>query len=283
MSSRPTDPAYLRQLVTDVIAFREAFEKWMEFHVSLSGMGGAVAPAVALRETVTDHAVDTAADDVSRAAGRIGEVARLTGSTMVVQGAGAIDPFVNWQSVARPKPLLEPRDIRSCCEFALGRLESLINAAEAQAPPEVGIDSMHPLVWGAAADLWNDGYRRLAVEAAASAVVGQIKTRTGRTNDQDSPVLQQVFHNEDPKPGQPRLRWPGDPADLTVKSIRDGLARFAPGVQLLVRNPAAHSAAELDEQDALERLCAYSLLARHVAGCKLEQHPDDQPSAQQSP
>jgi hypothetical protein len=60
-----------------------------------------------------------------------------------------------------------------------------------------------------------------------------------------------------------------------VKSIRDGLARYAPGVNLLVRNTAAHVDSELDEQDALERLCVYSLLARCIESCVLEQHPDD--------
>ena len=45
--------------------------------------------------------------------------------------------------------------------------------------------------------------------------------------------------------------------------IRDSAA----GTQLVIRNPATHSQAELSEQDGLERLAALSYLARMLDVC----------------
>lgn len=59
----------------------------------------------------------------------------------------------NWQTITRPKPLLEPSDILDSCEQAIGRLNGLILRAEAERPPTIGAEAMHPTVWGAAARL----------------------------------------------------------------------------------------------------------------------------------
>ncbi|WP_374192580.1 MULTISPECIES: TIGR02391 family protein [Rhodococcus] len=47
------------------------------------------------------------------------------------------------------------------------------------------------------------------------------------------------------------------------------LQLFALGVQLAIRNSAAHGTTEMTEQEALERLSTLSLLARCVEGCDL--------------
>lgn len=56
--------------------------------------------------------------------------------------------------------------------------------------------------------------------------------------------------------------------------MNDGLRQFAPGMQMTIRNPAAHSLDELTDQEALERLAALSLLARWVDECDLQSAPD---------
>ena len=179
----------------------------------------------------------------------------------------------------RARPVLEPADITDACDNIVGRLRDLLAQAEAQLPPAVGAEAMHPIVWGASKKLLEDGYYRLAVRAAAEAVVQVVKTMTGRNDAPESSLWQDVFSDKAPTPGHPQLRWPGDPSDQTVKSMNDGLQRFAPGVQMTIRNPLTHVVDELDQQAALERLSTLSLLARWVDECQLIRHTEQMASA----
>lgn len=120
---------------------------------------------------------------------------------------------------------------------------------------------MHPTVWGAAARLRGNGHFREAVAGAAEAVVLMVKTRTKRNHIAETSLWHQAFSDKDPQPGQPRLRWPGDPTDRDVSTMNAGLRSLAPGVQMTIRNSAAHGLGELDQQAALERLSNLSLLA----------------------
>ncbi|WSS31925.1 TIGR02391 family protein [Streptomyces sp. NBC_01185] len=70
-------------------------------------------------------------------------------------------------------------------------------------------------------------------------------------------VYEKVFASKNPM-----LAWPGDPSDRTVSSMQNGLAKYAPGVDMTVRNTATHVASdEMTAQQALERLATLSLLA----------------------
>jgi hypothetical protein len=135
---------------------------------------------------------------------------------------------------------------------------------------------MHPVVWGAARRLWRDGHFREAVAGASEAVVAVLKARTKRNDLSATDLWRQTFSEKEPRPGQPRLRWPGNPQDQDVKTMNSGLLSFAPGVQMTIRNSAAHGLGELDEQSALERLAALSLLARWVDDCDLVEMPEQQ-------
>lgn len=84
----------------------------------------------------------------------------------------------------------------------------------------------------------------------------------------------------EPTPSKPKLLWPGDDNDLTVKSMRGGtrrlakgLADFATGVNLTIRNVATHAGGELSEQEGLERLAAYSYPARLLDQCEIPTTP----------
>lgn len=184
-----------------------------------------------------------------------------------------VDPIAAWATVTTPKPALEPQNIIDACNQMIGHLDDLIARAEAEAPPKVGVAGMHPLVWGAAKGLWRDGHYKQAVHTAADAVVQHARSITGRRDGSDTSLWQQLFSSEAPKPGSPRLRWPGNPSDQTVKTMNDGLQRFAPGVQMVVRNTASHGQDEMSEQEAAERLATLSLLARRVEECKLDEAP----------
>jgi hypothetical protein len=116
---------------------------------------------------------------MNRLAGTLMDLSSVTSVRIGVQGVGPIDPFVNWESIVLPKPLLEASNVRACCLQAAGRLEGLSARAAALASPSIDPDLLHPLVWAAALRLWNDGHRRLAVAPAAEAVTGQMKQLTG--------------------------------------------------------------------------------------------------------
>jgi uncharacterized protein (TIGR02391 family) len=195
------------------------------------------------------------------------DLSSVTGVLMGVQGIGPIDPFVNWESITLPKPLLEASNVRACCLQAAGRLEGLAARAAALASPSVDPVLLHPLVWAAAQRLWNDGHLRLAVAAAAEAVTGQMKQLTGRNDAPDTSLWQQAFSKDQPEPGKPRLRWPGDPTDQDVKTMNDGLRQFSAGANMVIRNPATHVQRDPTEQEALERLATLSVMAHFVDRC----------------
>jgi hypothetical protein len=266
------NPDYLRALAQEVKAFKSALQSFLELHVENTGpmaVARGMMPAVMPRDGASDEEIERRKSAASVAAGRIGAVASLAGMYIQVQGAGTIDPFAAWLSITQPKPLLEPANILDACDQAIGRLEGKALKAEAELPPEIGVVSMHPLVWGAAGPLWRDGHYRQAVTAAAESLVAQVKARTGRNDVAETALWQEVFSDNPPTAGRPRLRWPGNPSDRDVKTMNDGLRQFAPGAHMVIRNPAAHSTDQMSEQDGLERLAVISLLARWLGECDL--------------
>lgn len=268
-------PDYLRQVAERVRDFRDAFESLMELHTSTwRGPGLGLVPAVSAREDADETELQARRTRVAEAAGRARQAPRLTGVVYHVQGLPRpVDPIAAWATVTTPKPALEPENIIDACNQMIGHLDDLIARADAEAPPRVGVTGMHPLVWGAAKGLWHDGHYKQAVHTAADAVVQHARSITGRRDGTDTSLWQQLFSSDAPKPGSPRLRWPGDPSDQTVKTMNDGLQRFAPGVQMVVRNTATHGQDEMSEQEAAERLATLSLLARRVEECKLDEAP----------
>ncbi len=98
----------------------------------------------------------------------------------------------------------------------------------------------------------------------------------GRHEVGDTVFWQQTLSPGDPVPGRPKLVWPGEDAALTVKSVRSGLeplakalAGLAAGLNATVRNVTTHTRDELTEQEAMERLAAYSYLARLLDCCEI--------------
>jgi hypothetical protein len=267
------NPEYLKALAEAVQEFRDALTDLLELYVPF-GMHVArgIAPPVVPIKDASEDEIAKRRSRVARASGRATEAVGLTNTYIMVAGAGRIDPIAAWSTITEPKPLLEPDNVLSACDSILGRLDTKIRRAEAEAPPTIGAASMHPLVWGAARPLWVDGHFRQAIAAAAETLIAQMKARTGRYDLSETPLWQQAFSDKAPEPGKPRLRWPGDPStNQDVKNMNDGLRFFAPGVQMLIRNPATHSIDEMSEQEAVERLAVLSLLARWVEQCQVEQ------------
>lgn len=266
-------PTYLRATARAVAEFQSALEAFLELHTINTTFARGIAPVAIRAEGVEPLAIQQARIKVDQAAGLACHAPSLTNLLIRVQTIDEpIDPIAAWHTITMPRPMLEPEEILSACGQMIGRLEAKAQIAEAEAPPSVGLESLHPLVWGAARRLWRDGHIREAVAAASSSVVTQVKVRTGRNDVPETSLWNETYSADVAKPGRPRLRWPGDPKDQDVKAMNDGLRRFAPGVQMTIRNGAVHGSEEMSQQDGLERLAALSLLARWVEQCELECH-----------
>lgn len=266
--------AYLDFLAARLDEFIQAFNEFMLLHVENVGPGAlarGVAPAVHVRDAADQVRVIELTQELHRLAGALMDLAGVTNVRVAVEGVPSpVDPFVNWATILRPKPLLEAADVHGCALQAAGRLQGLRVRALALAAPDLDPAQFHPLVWAAAQRLWNDGHRREAIAAAAEAVTSQMKHLTARNDASDTSLWQQAFSKEEPTVGKPRLRWPGDLADQDVKTMNEGLRQFAPGANMIIRNPATHKAEDLSLQQGLERLAALSLLAHFVDDCVVE-------------
>ncbi|MEU6680997.1 TIGR02391 family protein [Streptomyces sp. NPDC046925] len=261
------NPEYLRKTTDAVAEFKSAFKAFMELHVETkdAGVGRGIMPAAIARDGVSPEELQAATDRVARAAGRASAAPGLTRMYIGVSTLPEpVDPIAAWRSVTLPKPVLEPGDVLDSAEQILGRLEALTDKAEAELPPTTGVEAMHPTIWGAARKLWLDGHFRHAVQSAAETLTSQVKARTGLANMDATNVYEKVFSAK-----SPLLTWPGDPSDRTVSSMQSGLSKYAPGLNMTVRNTATHVASdEMTAQQALERLAALSLLAHWIDECE---------------
>jgi Protein of unknown function (Hypoth_ymh) len=115
---------------------------------------------------------------------------------------------------------------------------------------------------------WESAHYSDAVQRAATALSGQVNDLSGRYELGDNELMAQAFSLSAPM-GKPRLRWPGNDDDLTVKAMRVGILNTAQGVFSAIRNPATHTTDELPRQEAHEQLATLSVLARWIDRCEL--------------
>ncbi len=157
------------------------------------------------------------------------------------------------------------------CKYALGKLrtQAETRAKLGSSAPAMSADALHPLVWDAASGRWGAGHYSDAVQRAATFLNANVQDLTGRRDVSDSELMREAFSLSDPAPAKPRLWWPGDSADLTVKSMRVGILNMAQGVFSAIRNPATHSTDDMERQEALEQLATLSILARWIDRCEL--------------
>lgn len=246
-------------------------------HLSARGLF----PTAWTKEGVDAAQVNDRELDVAAAAGAAARAVSVTGSYVMVAGVGAIDPISNWFTTKNPKALLSPQDVRTTTAGVRGRLNGLLEDAEQayeDAPPPFTPANLHPVVWTAAAAHWTGHQFRVAVREAAEGLTLHWKERLGVHDVDDTGFWQQTLSVGDPSPGKPKLVWPGVVSSKTVKSMRGGLeplakalTNLATGLNLTIRNVATHSQNELPEQEAMERLSAYSYLARLLDECEIRE------------
>lgn len=276
---------YLERLLGAVEEFEHAFELWMETQVESDHMSSrGLFPTVWTKEGQDPTELQRLELDLAETAGVAARAVAITGAYIAVAGMGAIDPIANWSLMSSPKALIAPQDVRRAAANVRGRLRAMISDAEAETKsgiPAFAPSQLHPLIWAAAADHWTTHQYRVAVREAAEALTIEWKTRLGRTDVDDTVFWQQSLSPGDPEPRKPKLAWRGDAADKTTKSMRGGIEPFtralnqlATGLNLTVRNVATHTRHELTEQEAMERLAAYSYLARLLDQCEIRRAED---------
>jgi hypothetical protein len=158
--------------------------------------------------------------------------------------------------------------IRSGLSKAVAAIEAMIEDVEASVSDPAlsapGVEGLHPWVSEPAARLWNDGYRRQAVQAAATLIEASLKSKLG-VFDANFVTLVNAFASGAPTERLPRLRLDdvGPESSDSWKNAHDGAAAFGRGCAMRIRNLYTHEGNESEQQD-LEALCALSLLARWV-------------------
>lgn len=271
---------YLNRLVAATEHFEEAFERWMatQGERDLTSARG-LYPTVWTKDDQDPAEVHSLEMDVAEAAGSAARAVPVTGAYLAVAGMGSIDPIANWALMSSPRALVSPQYIRTTAATIRGRLRAMIDEAEATAEsdiPAFAPAQLHPVIWSSAAAHWTVHQRRVAVREAAEGLTIHWKERLGRGDVDDTVFWQQSLSPGEPEPGKPKITWRGDPDDKTSKSMRGGLEplakalnAFATGLNLTVRNVTTHSRVELSEQEAMERLAAYSYLARLLDECEV--------------
>nr|WSS63115.1 TIGR02391 family protein [Streptomyces sp. NBC_01177] len=133
--------------------------------------------------------------------------------------------------------------------------------------PSLPADQFHPWVWDASRTFWESQHYRAAVHAAATSINAHLQKKLGRRDLADAKLVQEAFSDKAPEAGKPRLRVPGDQADPGVQTRQRGALQLAQGAYSALRNPAAHETGDLAEQEALEQLATFSLVARLIDRC----------------
>lgn len=166
---------------------------------------------------------------------------------------------------------------RDACRRLLARLENLEEVERrlggSDSSPRITAASLHPFIWTAAKAQWATGHRHEAVLAASKAVNSQLQAKISRRDVSERDLVRQAFSERDPAEGKPRLRFPHIKDEQTRESMRQGAMDFGAGCFAAIRNPVGHlpnDLVELDEQSALERLAALSLLARWIDEASVE-------------
>ncbi len=182
-----------------------------------------------------------------------------------------------WRHENEPSSQFEFQAERDACSRLLSRIASHEEItglfAEHDDAPQLSAGHLHPLIWTAASAQWSTGHRHEAVLAAAKAVNSRLQEKLGRRDLSDLKLVREAFGEKPPEPGRPRLRFPQIADEQTRKSMREGAMSFGAGCFQAIRNPLGHlpnEEHELDEQQALERLAALSLLLRWIDDAHLE-------------
>jgi hypothetical protein len=184
--------------------------------------------------------------------------------------------YPEWTSENAASKNDEFRTERDAAKRLLARLDSHAEVEEklgTDLSPRLSAAALHPLIWRGAQAQWSTGHRHEAVLAAAKAVNSHLQAKVSRRDISESDLIRQSFSDKPAEPGKPRLKFSSVIDYQTRESMRQGVMQFGSGCFAAIRNPVGHlpnDEIELDEQTALERLAALSLLARWIDEAHVE-------------
>lgn len=179
-----------------------------------------------------------------------------------------------WRKAPRPKhpdsDWTFHREWASRCRAALEREEELAERL-GDGAPEMDASNLHPWVWDSAAALWRTEHFALAVGQAAMRVNAETQAKAGRRDLSETDLFNQVFSTKEPKTNEPRLRLMANDGSKIYESVHRGARALAEGLYAGIRNPIAHEVGTVSpEQNALEHLAGFSILARWVDAATVE-------------
>jgi hypothetical protein len=185
--------------------------------------------------------------------------------------------YPNWRGENEEDRYFEFASERDACSRLLSRIASdaeiVAMFKDHDEAPQLSAGRMHELVWRAASAQWSTGHRHEAVLAAAKAANSRLQEKLDRRDLSEAKLVREAFSDKAPEPGKPRLRFAHIDDEQTRESMRQGVMSFGAGCFQAIRNPVGHlpnEQHELDEQAALERLAALSLLLRWIDEAQLE-------------
>ncbi|MET4646092.1 hypothetical protein ABID95_005849 [Streptomyces atratus] len=142
------------------------------------------------------------------------------------------------------------------------------------ASPSIAASALHPWVWDPAAPLWAAQAHQDAVLTAARTVNRRLQQKLARHDIGEMDLCMQSFDPKPPAPGKPRLRFDGDPDTPTWRARQEGAKYLSAGAFLGIRNLAAHEeTVTWTEQEALEYLGTFSVVARWIEECSVKTAP----------
>ncbi|GAA4994293.1 hypothetical protein GCM10023205_78800 [Yinghuangia aomiensis] len=140
--------------------------------------------------------------------------------------------------------------------------------------PRLNASHLHPWVWEAAKGLWANRHYREAVRTAAVSVNAELQDKVGRKDIGEKDLINQVIRTDPPQPNKPRLHVISDDGSPTFTSMQEGVRAFGEGCFRAIRNPISHNnLPELTEDEGLEQLAAFSVLARWIDGATVHTIP----------
>ncbi|MET9510786.1 TIGR02391 family protein [Streptomyces flavidovirens] len=166
--------------------------------------------------------------------------------------------------------------VRLAVTEALGHARSADEIAAFLRPtsPSIAADALHPWVWELAAPLWAAQAHQDAVLTAARTVNRRLQQKLDRHDTGETDLCMQSFDLKPPAPGKPRLRFDGDRDTQAWKARQEGAKYLAAGTFLGIRNLAAHEeSVTWTQQEALEFLATFSVIARWIEECSVETAP----------
>lgn len=185
--------------------------------------------------------------------------------------------YTDWKTENAPTKQFEFRPERDASMRLLARIashEEIRDMLGARATsPQLAANAMHDAVWGAAETQWATGHRHEAVLAAAKAVNSLLQQKLNRRDVSEAKLVREAFSEKPPAIRRSRLRFPTISDEQARDSRRQGAMDFGAGCFAAIRNPVGHlpnDQVELSEQDALERLAAFSLMARWIDEASIE-------------